>query len=115
MRVLLDTCVWGGVRNALSDAGHDVIWVGDWPCDPGILRRALVDARVLVTRDKDFGEPPHAPPRYRAPRLSVDLAPGRDVPRRGVRARHTRTDPSVARTAGLRLIGDAVANHVSAP
>ncbi len=59
MRVLLDTCVWGGVRKALSDAGYDVIWAGDWPVDPGdeeILERARLETRVLVTLDKDFGE-----------------------------------------------------------
>lgn len=59
MRVLLDACVWGGVRQALSDAGHDVIWAGDWPADPGdeeILERARQERRVLVTLDKDFGE-----------------------------------------------------------
>ncbi len=59
MKVLLDTCVWGGVRSALSEAGHDVLWAGDWPTDPGdeeILDRAYRDSRVLVTLDKDFGE-----------------------------------------------------------
>lgn len=59
MKVLLDSCVWGGVRKALSDAGHDVIWAGDWPKDPGdqeILDRAHQERRVLVTLDKDFGE-----------------------------------------------------------
>lgn len=58
MKVLLDTCVWGGVRQALSDAGHDVIWTGDWDEDPGddeILAQAYGDGRVLVTLDKDFG------------------------------------------------------------
>ena len=37
----------------------DVVWSGDWPEDPGdeeILARALVEGRVLVTLDKDFGE-----------------------------------------------------------
>jgi transposase InsO family protein len=36
-----------------------VVWSGDWPTDPGdeeILARALAEARVLVTLDKDFGE-----------------------------------------------------------
>lgn len=59
MKVLLDTCVWGGVRKALSDAGHDVVWAGDWTTDPGdeeILHRAHQEMRVLVTLDKDFGE-----------------------------------------------------------
>ena len=59
MKVLLDSCVWGGVRQALSDAGHDVVWAGDWTTDPGdeeILQRAHQETRVLVTLDKDFGE-----------------------------------------------------------
>ena len=58
MKVLLDTCVWGGVRKALSDAGHDVVWTGDWEEDPGddeILAHAYREGRVLVTLDKDFG------------------------------------------------------------
>jgi predicted nuclease of predicted toxin-antitoxin system len=41
MKILLDTCVWGGSRQQLEIAGHDAIWTGDWPEDPG---------------DKDFGE-----------------------------------------------------------
>ncbi len=59
MKVLLDTCVWGGVRSALSAGGYDVLWAGDWPTDPGdeeILDRANRDSRTLVTLDKDFGE-----------------------------------------------------------
>jgi predicted nuclease of predicted toxin-antitoxin system len=35
LKVLLDTCVWNGVRDALVAAGHDVIWAGDWDEDPG--------------------------------------------------------------------------------
>ena len=59
MKVLLDTCVWGGVRDALKDAGHDVVWTGDWEQDPGddeILAHAHREGRVLVTLDKDFGK-----------------------------------------------------------
>ena len=59
MKVLLDTCVWGGARGVLESAGHDVIWSGAWAEDPGdeeILRRAHGDGRVLITLDKDFGE-----------------------------------------------------------
>lgn len=57
--VLLDTCVWGGVIVPLADFGHDVIWSGSWPSDPGdieILRRAHREKRILVTLDKDFDE-----------------------------------------------------------
>jgi predicted nuclease of predicted toxin-antitoxin system len=59
MRLLLDTCVWGGVCKELQAQGHDVIWAGEWPEDPGddeILERAHREGRVLVTLDKDFGE-----------------------------------------------------------
>lgn len=59
MLILLDTCVWGGARAQLTAAGHDVIWAGDWPEDPGdeeILARAYAEGRILVTLDKDFGE-----------------------------------------------------------
>jgi predicted nuclease of predicted toxin-antitoxin system len=43
----------------LSDAGYDVVCVSDWNQDPGdeeILRAAFEQQRVVVTRDKDFGE-----------------------------------------------------------
>jgi predicted nuclease of predicted toxin-antitoxin system len=59
VKVLLDTCVWGGAALALRQAGHDMIWAGDWGDDPGddaILARAHDEARILVTLDKDFGE-----------------------------------------------------------
>ncbi len=59
MKVLLDTCVWGDAKAALSDAGHDIVWTGDWEEDPGdeaILAFAAEHERILVTLDKDFGE-----------------------------------------------------------
>ena len=59
MKLLLDTCVWGKACKELQSAGHDVVWAGDWPEDPGddeILERAHRERRVLVTLDKDFGE-----------------------------------------------------------
>ena len=43
MRLLLDTCVWGGAKESLLAEGHDVVWSGDWSEDPGdeeILARA---------------------------------------------------------------------------
>jgi len=59
MKILLDSCVWGKALAELEAAGHDVVWSGDWPRDPGdeeILARAREQRRVLVTLDKDFGE-----------------------------------------------------------
>ncbi|SPE32259.1 conserved hypothetical protein [Acidobacteriia bacterium SbA2] len=43
----------------MASVGHDVVWAGDWPEDPGdeiILARAYDDRGILVTLDKDFGE-----------------------------------------------------------
>lgn len=59
MKILLDTCVWGGVRDELVTAGYDVIWTGSWTEDPGdeqILTIAYSESRILITLDKDFGE-----------------------------------------------------------
>jgi predicted nuclease of predicted toxin-antitoxin system len=59
VKLLLDTCVRGKACDELSAAGHDVIWSGAWPQDPGdeeILAPAHRDGRVMVTLDKDFGE-----------------------------------------------------------
>jgi len=59
MNLLIDTCVWHGVCTNLLSAGHNVIWVGDWPEDPGdedILLAAYQESRILVTLDKDFGD-----------------------------------------------------------
>lgn len=59
MKLLLDTCVWGGVLGTLRDSGHYVVWAGNWPEDPGdeeILAKAYQESRILITLDKDFGE-----------------------------------------------------------
>ncbi len=59
MKLLLDTCIWGGAADELRMRGHDVVWSGDWDEDPGdeeILTTALAQRRILVTLDKDFGE-----------------------------------------------------------
>jgi predicted nuclease of predicted toxin-antitoxin system len=59
LKILLDTCVWGGTKVHFEAAGHDVIWSGDWEADPGddeILAIAHREGRILVTLDKDFGE-----------------------------------------------------------
>lgn len=59
MRILLDSCVWGGAKSFLADMDFDVTWVGDMERDPGdleILETAFRENRILVTLDKDFGE-----------------------------------------------------------
>ena len=59
MKLLFDTCVWGGAKPDILAAGHDVLWTGDLPQDPGdedILAQAYREQRVLITLDKDFGE-----------------------------------------------------------
>jgi predicted nuclease of predicted toxin-antitoxin system len=57
--VFLDSCVWGGALPVLNNLGHDVVWSGTWPQDPGdsaILAAAHSERRILITLDKDFGE-----------------------------------------------------------
>ncbi len=69
--VLLDSCVWGGAKPVLQDAGYDTVWVRDFLNDPGdeaIIALAYQENRVLVTLDKDFGE----------------LAVMKNVPHRGI-------------------------------
>jgi predicted nuclease of predicted toxin-antitoxin system len=59
VKLLLDTCVWGGAAELLRSLGHDVVWSGDWGEDPGdeeILSRSHSKGRIPVTLDKDFGE-----------------------------------------------------------
>ena len=54
MKLLLDTCVWGGVLNILKSSGRDVLWAGDWPEDPGdeeIFASAYEENRILITLD----------------------------------------------------------------
>lgn len=61
MKVLLDSCVWGGARDELRALGHEVVWAGDWDKDPGdaeILAIAFAEERVLVTLDKDSARSP---------------------------------------------------------
>ncbi|MBK5957569.1 hypothetical protein CCR97_05000 [Rhodoplanes elegans] len=59
MRFLANENVPASVVTALRAAGHDVAWVRtDAPGAPDdeVLARAVMDGRVLLTFDKDFGE-----------------------------------------------------------
>ena len=58
MKILLDSCVSAFLRQPLEVAGHQVLWVGDWPKDPGdaeILAFAFREKCTVITLDKDFG------------------------------------------------------------
>ena len=58
MKLLLDSCVWGGAAAELRSNGHEVTWSGERDNDPGdeeILAVARSEGRILVTLDKDFG------------------------------------------------------------
>jgi predicted nuclease of predicted toxin-antitoxin system len=57
VKLLFDSCMSPRDAAAVAREGHDAVWVGAWPADPGdreILRRAREDRRVVVTLDSDF-------------------------------------------------------------
>jgi predicted nuclease of predicted toxin-antitoxin system len=59
MKLLLDSCIWGGTVKRLNESGYDVIWIGNWSQDPGdeeIIAYSYNEKRILITLDKDFGE-----------------------------------------------------------
>jgi len=59
MRFLADENFPGSAVGSLREAGHDIVWVAaDAPSssDRVVLARAVQEARVLLTFDKDFGE-----------------------------------------------------------
>ena len=59
MKFLLDHDVYAVTARFLSGLGHDVIRAAEiglsQASDDTILRRAILDQRILVTRDRDFG------------------------------------------------------------
>ena len=59
MKFLVDECTGTSVVDCLRDEGHDVVAVAEvmpQADDEQILERAVLEARILVTNDKDFGE-----------------------------------------------------------
>jgi len=59
MRILLDENMPGDAIATLRSCAHDVVWIRtDSPgiADDAILARAVLEQRLLVTFDKDFGE-----------------------------------------------------------
>ncbi len=60
MRFLLDHDVYGSTVHFLADLGHDVVTVAQLnlaqASDEQLIRLAKEQGRILVTRDRDFGE-----------------------------------------------------------
>lgn len=60
MKLLIDSSTHGKLTDDLIAAGYDVSSVASiWPEDPGdtaILAKAFDQKRIVITRDKDFGE-----------------------------------------------------------
>ena len=59
MKFLVDECAGASVVDCLRDAGHDVVAVAEvmpQADDEQILEHAVLETRILVTNDKDFGE-----------------------------------------------------------
>lgn len=60
MRLFLDQDVYSVTAKFLRDAGHDVITASDIGCsratDTELLGFAHQEGRIMVTRDRDFGE-----------------------------------------------------------
>ncbi|MEN6370743.1 MAG: DUF5615 family PIN-like protein [Armatimonadota bacterium] len=59
MRILADENFPGSAVAALMSRGHDVVWIQtDSPgiADKDVLSRAVLEERILITFDKDFGE-----------------------------------------------------------
>ncbi len=59
MRFIVDESTGAAVVEHLRRAGHDVLAVAETmpqAADDEILTRAVADARIVVTNDKDFGD-----------------------------------------------------------
>lgn len=59
MRVLANENVPAALVERLRSAGHDVAWVRERSpgiADPRVIEWAILEQRVLLTFDKDFGE-----------------------------------------------------------
>src|SRR5262245_59947646 len=60
MRFLLDQDVYAVTARFLRAFTHDVVTAAEIGCsqatDPALLQRAQEEGRLLVTRDRDFGE-----------------------------------------------------------
>lgn len=58
MRLFADSNIVAPAIRALRAAGHDVIYAGERPSEPGdevLLAEATADGRVFLTKDHDIG------------------------------------------------------------
>ena len=75
MRILADTNITARAVRAMRAAGHDVLYAGERPVDPGdaaLLAEATADGRVFVTKDHDIGALVHRDARPHRGVLLVD-------------------------------------------
>lgn len=59
MKLLADECCDAPLVSALRSDGHDVVYIQELAPgsnDQTVLQLALVEQRILLTEDKDFGE-----------------------------------------------------------
>ena len=59
MRLLADENMEVASVAWLREMGHDVLWAAeDFPATPDadVLQRANAESRILITRDRDFGQ-----------------------------------------------------------
>jgi predicted nuclease of predicted toxin-antitoxin system len=58
MKFLVDECVGNGVAEWLKNIGYDTVSILE--ISPGasdnVLQRAVIEERILITLDKDFGD-----------------------------------------------------------
>ena len=60
MRWLVDECVDAALVELLRQAGHDVVavsYIAPRATDLQVMSRAEAEGRLLLTEDKDFGDP----------------------------------------------------------
>jgi predicted nuclease of predicted toxin-antitoxin system len=73
VRLLADSNIVAHAVRALRAAGHDVVYAGERPIDPGdqvLLAEAAADERIFLTKDHDVGALVH---RDRQPHCGVLL------------------------------------------
>jgi len=58
VRFLADSNIVAQAVHAMRAAGHDVVYLGERPADPGdqaLLAEAVAERRIILTKDHDIG------------------------------------------------------------